>query len=80
MQDGYKALHSHISQTLKIIQSVSDAANEQMVGINQVNETITILDQISKENEKETILINDISNVVSQMAAEALEDAKSKKF
>ena len=51
-----------------------------MVGINQVSETIVSLDQISKDNQKETNLINDISNVVSSMAIEVLEDAKNKKF
>ena len=69
-----------ITETLQIIQNVSDAANEQMVGINQVSQTIVSLDQISKDNQKETNLINDISNVVSSMAIEVLEDAKNKKF
>ncbi|MFY9084870.1 methyl-accepting chemotaxis protein [Aliarcobacter cryaerophilus] len=80
MQNGYKNLHTHITETLQIIQTVSDAANEQMVGINQVSQTIVSLDQISKDNQKETNLINDISNVVSSMAIEVLEDAKNKKF
>ena len=80
MQNGYKNLHTHITETLQIIQNVSDAANEQMVGINQVSQTIVSLDQISKDNQKETNLINDISNVVSSMAIEVLEDAKNKKF
>ena len=47
----------------------------QMVGINQVSQTIVSLDQISKDNQKETNLINDISNVVSSMAIEVLEEA-----
>ncbi|WWW11170.1 methyl-accepting chemotaxis protein [Arcobacter cryaerophilus gv. pseudocryaerophilus] len=80
MQNGYKNLHTHITETLQIIQNVSDATNEQMVGINQVSQTIVSLDQISKDNQKETNLINDISNVVSSMAIEVLEDAKNKKF
>ncbi|WP_141051845.1 methyl-accepting chemotaxis protein [Aliarcobacter cryaerophilus] len=80
MQNGYKNLHTHITETLQIIQNVSDAANEQMVGINQVSQTIVSLDQISKDNQKETNLINDISNIVSSMAIEVLEDAKNKKF
>ena len=80
MQNGYKNLHTHITETLQIIQNVSDAANEQMAGINQVSQTIVSLDEISKDNQKETNLINDISNVVSSMAIEVLEDAKNKKF
>ncbi|PRM99483.1 methyl-accepting chemotaxis protein [Aliarcobacter cryaerophilus] len=80
MQNGYKNLHTHITETLQIIQNVSDAANEQMAGINQVSQTIVSLDKISKDNQKETNLINDISNVVSSMAIEVLEDAKNKKF
>lgn len=48
--------------------------------LSQVSQTIVSLDQISKDNQKETNLINDISNVVSSMAIEVLEDAKNKKF
>ncbi len=36
--------------------------------------------RLLKDNQKETNLINDISNVVSSMAIEVLEDAKNKKF
>ncbi|MCG3651376.1 methyl-accepting chemotaxis protein [Aliarcobacter butzleri] len=80
MQDGYKSLHSHITETLSIIEDVSIAAKEQMKGIEQVSDTIVTLNKITKENESETIQITSIAAEVSEMAYEVVEDAKNKKF
>lgn len=80
MQSGYKSLHTHITETLNIIQDVSLAAKEQMKGIEQVSDTIVTLNKITKENESETIQITSIATEVSAMAYEAVEDAKNKKF
>ncbi|WP_323665289.1 methyl-accepting chemotaxis protein [Aliarcobacter butzleri] len=80
MQDGYKSLHSHITETLSIIEDVSIAAKEQMKGIEQVSDTIVTLNKITKENESETIQITSIAAEVSKMAYEVVEDAKNKKF
>ncbi|MDK2040442.1 methyl-accepting chemotaxis protein [Aliarcobacter butzleri] len=80
MQDGYKSLHSHITETLNIIEDVSIAAKEQMKGIEQVSDTIITLNKITKENESETIQITSIAAEVSEMAYEVVEDAKNKKF
>ncbi|MCG3665481.1 methyl-accepting chemotaxis protein [Aliarcobacter butzleri] len=80
MQDGYKSLHSHITETLNIIEDVSIAAKEQMKGIEQVSDTIVTLNKITKENESETIQITSIAAEVSEMAYEVVEDAKNKKF
>ncbi|MDN5073525.1 methyl-accepting chemotaxis protein [Aliarcobacter butzleri] len=80
MQDGYKSLHSHITETLSIIEDVSIAAKEQMKGIEQVSDAIVTLNKITKENESETIQITSIAAEVSEMAYEVVEDAKNKKF
>ncbi|MFX4211968.1 methyl-accepting chemotaxis protein [Aliarcobacter butzleri] len=80
MQDGYKSLHSHITETLSIIEDVSIAAKEQMKGIEQVSHAIVTLNKITKENESETIQITSIAAEVSEMAYEVVEDAKNKKF
>ncbi|MCT7603897.1 methyl-accepting chemotaxis protein [Aliarcobacter butzleri] len=80
MQDGYKSLHSHITETLSIIEDVSIAAKEQMKGIEQVSDAIVTLNKITKENESETIQITSIAAEVSEMASEVVEDAKNKKF
>ncbi|WP_081757204.1 methyl-accepting chemotaxis protein [Aliarcobacter lanthieri] len=80
MKEGYKNLFSNITQTLEIIQNVSSAANEQMRGIEEVNQAIITLEKISKENEEETIQVNNITKEVSEMAFEVLEEAKNKIF
>ncbi|RBQ26944.1 methyl-accepting chemotaxis protein [Arcobacter sp. CECT 9188] len=80
MQEGYKNLFSNITQTLEIIQNVSSAANEQRKGIEEVNQAIITLEKISKENEEETIQVNNITKEVSEMAYEVLEEAKNKIF
>ncbi|MCT7910673.1 methyl-accepting chemotaxis protein [Arcobacter lacus] len=80
MQNGYKSLHTHITETLTIIEDVSIAAKEQMRGIEQVSDIIVTLNKITKENENETIQVTSIATEVSAMAYEVVEDAKNKQF
>ena len=80
MQDGYKQLQENIVKTLEIIQNVSSSANEQLLGIKDVNEAILTLENISKGNEADTIQVNNITNDVSKMALEVLDEAKNKQF
>ncbi|WP_084593208.1 methyl-accepting chemotaxis protein [Halarcobacter anaerophilus] len=80
MREGYKELNSHISETIKIIGDVSTASKEQMTGIEQINDTVTMLDRVTQENANEANQVKEIANEVSTMANELVEDAKSKQF
>ena len=80
MIDGYKDLNKNISETINIIEDVSGASKEQMLGIEQINQAVNMLDRVTQENAFESNQIKEISQSVSTLAYELLTDAKSKKF
>ncbi|RXK11743.1 chemotaxis protein, partial [Malaciobacter mytili LMG 24559] len=80
MIKGYEELNVHINETIHIIENVSAASKEQMTGIEQINDTITMLDRVTQENANEATQISNIASDVSYMAKELVDDAKSKKF
>lgn len=80
MIDGYKELNKNISETINIIEDVSGASKEQMLGIEQINQSVNMLDRVTQENAFESNQIKEISQSVSKLAYDLLTDAKSKKF
>ncbi|WP_321312482.1 methyl-accepting chemotaxis protein [Halarcobacter sp.] len=80
MIEGYKELNTHISETIHIIEDVSVASKEQMTGIEQINDTITMLDRVTQENANEANQVKEIAKEVSAMANELVQDAKNKRF
>ncbi|WP_419777454.1 hypothetical protein [Malaciobacter marinus] len=68
------------NETIHIIENVSVASKEQMTGIEQINDTITMLDRVTQENASEATQISNIASDVSKMAKELVNDAKSKQF
>ena len=80
MINGYETLNTHINETISIIEDVSNSSKEQMSGIEQINDAVTMLDRVTQENANEANQTTSISNEVSQMANLLVEDAKSKKF
>jgi methyl-accepting chemotaxis protein len=80
MIKGYETLNTHIRETISIIGDVSSASKEQMSGIEQINDAITMLDRVTQENASEANEITNISNEVSKMANDLVNDAQSKKF
>ena len=49
-----------------------------MLGIEQINQAVNILDRVTQENAFESNQIKEISQSVSKLAYELLTDAKSK--
>ena len=80
MIKDYEVLNNHISETINIIHDVSVASKEQMSGIEQINDTVTMLDRVTQENAIETNQITSIATEVSIMANNLVNDAKNKKF
>ena len=80
MIDGYKDLNKNISETINIIEDVSGASKEQMLGIEQINQAVNMLDRVTQENAFESNQIKEISQSVSKLAYDLLTNAKSKKF
>ena len=79
MSNGYNNLNQLISQTINIIQDVSSASKEQLTGIEQINNAISMLDKVTQENANESNSVSDIANETLSMALLLVEDAKSKK-
>ena len=77
---GYETLNSQISETIQLIHDVSSGSKEQMTGIEQINDTVTMLDRVTQENASEANKIKNISSEVSNMANDLVEDTKNKKF
>ncbi|MCT7546641.1 hypothetical protein N5T80_09955 [Aliarcobacter cryaerophilus] len=51
-----------------------------MLGIEQINQAVNMLDRVTQENAFESNQIKEISQSVSKLAYDLLTDAKSKKF
>ena len=80
MIEGYHNLNEHIGQTITLIEDVSSASKEQMTGIEQINDAVTMLDKVTQENASEANNVANIANEVRAMADELVADAQSKKF
>jgi len=80
MISGYETLNSHIGETITIIEDVSAASREQMTGIEQINDAVTMLDRVTQENASEASSVSNIADEVRTMADELVSDAQSKKF
>ncbi|WP_371868594.1 methyl-accepting chemotaxis protein [Malaciobacter pacificus] len=80
MIEGYKKLNENISETIHIIEDVSKASNEQMTGIEQINDAVNMLDRVTQENANDSNQIKLIAQEVSKLAHELLIDSKTKKF
>jgi len=59
---------------------VSKASKEQMTGIEQINDAVTMLDRVTQENASEANQVKMIADEVATMANDLVSDAKSKKF
>jgi methyl-accepting chemotaxis protein len=80
MIEGYENLNEHITKTISLIDDVSNASKEQMQGIEQINNAVTMLDKVTQENANEANSVANIANDVRTMADELVADAKTKKF
>ncbi len=80
MIKGYEELNQHISQTINIIDDVSSSSKEQMTGIEQINDVITMLDRVTQENASESNSVLNMAKEVSNISVDLVNNAKSKQF
>ena len=79
MSNGYSNLNELILQTINIIQDVSVASNEQLTGIEQINNAISTLDKVTQENANEASNVARFADETLIMAQVLVQDAKNKK-
>ena len=75
MIKGYEELNTHIGQTIKLIEDVSNASKEQMQGIEQINDAVTMLDRVTQENASEANNVASIASEVQELAISLVNDA-----
>jgi len=76
----YASLSENTANALALIENINTASKEQMQGIEQINDAISMQDKLTQENANESGKVLNISNKVKDMASTLLNDAKDKKF
>jgi methyl-accepting chemotaxis protein len=80
MISGYKELNIDILNTTNIIEDVKLASKEQLTGIEQVNESISRLDQLTQKNAEVSTQTYEISNEIDDLSRVIVENVNSKRF
>ncbi|OCL84277.1 Methyl-accepting chemotaxis protein IV [Arcobacter porcinus] len=91
MIEGYKNLNLNISSTMNLIDNIQNASNEQLSGIEQINEAVNSLEMqtnknasIAKETQNIATLTDDIAKLIVKNADEkefiGKKDVKAKDF
>ncbi len=80
MISGYEELDSNIAQTAQLITDVAAAANEQLQGMNQINDAVAQLDQATQENARMASQTNTIAVDTDTIAKRVVSNADAKEF
>ncbi|MEA3499389.1 MAG: methyl-accepting chemotaxis protein [Campylobacterota bacterium] len=80
MIEGYETLNTNTNDTIHIIEDVSAASKEQMTGIEQINDAVTMLDRVTQENAHDANSVSQIAGEVKELANTLVSTASQKKF
>jgi methyl-accepting chemotaxis protein len=80
MNKGYELLNNQINETLQIVDDVSQASIEQLAGIEQINNAVTILDKNTQINAGSSMYIGELSTKISNLANQLVSAASRAKF
>ncbi|MEA3498437.1 MAG: methyl-accepting chemotaxis protein [Campylobacterota bacterium] len=80
MISGYHGLNENITKTIDMISDVEMASKEQQIGIEQINDAVTSLDQKTQENANIASATNDIALQTDALAKMVLKSADEKEF
>ena len=80
MIDGYKKLNENIAHTINLISDIQNASKEQLLGIEQINDAVTQLDQQTQQNAVVASQTHDIAVLTDQIAKLVVSDANEKEF
>ena len=68
MINGYKELNENISQTINLISDIEMSSKEQLMGIEQINDAVNILDQQTQQNAAVANQTHEVSLITDQIA------------
>jgi methyl-accepting chemotaxis protein len=80
MISGYTILNSKITETITLIEDVSQASKEEEKGIIQINDAINTLDQATQVNASSATTISSLANEVSLLSDTLLQITDRAKF
>jgi methyl-accepting chemotaxis protein len=80
MIEGYKQLNENIGKTIGLISDIESASKEQLLGIEQINDAVTQLDQQTQQNAMVASQTHDIAVLTDEIAKLIVEDANKKEF
>ena len=80
MIDGYKQLNGNIAQTINLISDIQNASKEQLLGIEQINDAVTQLDQQTQQNAMVASQTHDVAVITDQIAKLVVNSANEKEF
>ncbi|MEA3353132.1 MAG: methyl-accepting chemotaxis protein [Campylobacterota bacterium] len=80
MINGYTHLNESISKTIELISSIESASKEQQQGIEQINDTVTQLDQQTQQNASVASASKNIAVQTQQLAENIVNDVEKKEF
>jgi len=80
MIDGYVHLNNDIKKTIDLIGDITTSAQEQKIGVEQINDAINNLDKQTQENAAVARIASTIAQKTSEIAKDILKDTSEKKF
>jgi len=80
MIDGYSHLNASISETLKIISDVESSSKEQLAGIEQINDSVAVLDGQTQENAEIASKTDEIATQTDKIAKLIVSSTDKKQF
>ncbi|MDN5092890.1 methyl-accepting chemotaxis protein [Aliarcobacter butzleri] len=80
MINGYTELNKDIMETIELIKNFENSSKEQLLGIEQINNAVSILDQKTQENAQVTSHTRDIALSTDNIAKLIIKDVDEKIF
>jgi len=80
MITGYTSLNDSIVKTMDLISDVGTASQEQLQGIEQINDAISVLDGQTQQNASVADETSSVAQDIAQMAQSIVDDTNTKEF
>jgi len=80
MIDGYNNLNQNISHTIDLIEDIECASKEQLIGIEQINDTINSLDKQTQQNASIAAQTHTIAVEIFEISKHIVENTNEKEF
>ncbi|PUE63555.1 chemotaxis protein [Arcobacter caeni] len=77
---GYKELNQNITNTINLISDIEMSSKEQLMGIEQINDAVTQLDQQTQQNAAVASQTHDVAILTDEIAKLVVSNADAKEF